>query len=91
VTDDLLNTSGPLNTSGALHPDEPLEAGGVGDWDSEVWCPHCGEPGTVLIDPLGGGHQQYVQDCEVCCRPWAVTVRLDSEGGAAVDVNQEDA
>jgi hypothetical protein len=28
----------------------------------------------------------YVQDCEVCCRPWAVTVSRDADGDLSVDL-----
>ena len=61
------------------------------DVEHEVCCPYCGEAGTVLVDPLGGGHQRYVQDCEVCCRPWEVTARVMGDGIVAVEVKQEDA
>ena len=74
---------------------DPMATGGedIADIDIEhpVHCPYCGESGTVLVDPVGGGHQQYVQDCEVCCRPWEVTVRVMSHGMVAVEVKQEDA
>ena len=38
-------------------------------------CPHCGAPVSVLVDPGSGPVQEYVEDCEVCCRPWRVRVR----------------
>lgn len=60
------------------------------EWELDVDCPYCGERGTVVVDPLGGSNQQYVQDCEVCCRPWDVTVRVHA-GGAHVELKQEDA
>ncbi len=77
-----------MNGSDADRTDEgdPLT-----DFDDnvEVPCPHCGEYGSVLVDPLGGAHQQFVQDCEVCCRPWDVVVRIDATGLPAVEVKQE--
>ena len=51
-----------------------------------VDCPYCGEPNEIEIDPSGGKRQSYQEDCQVCCRPWNVTVRLDSEGEATVRV-----
>ena len=48
--------------------------------DIEIICPHCGEAVVVVIDPSGGVNQDYVQDCEVCCRPWHVQVHY--AGGA---------
>ncbi len=37
------------------------------------YCPCCGEPITLLLDP-SVPEQEYVEDCEVCCRPMIVTV-----------------
>lgn len=45
-----------------------------------VFCPYCGESVDVLVDLAGGAVQEYVEDCEVCCRPWAVRVVFDAEG-----------
>ena len=55
-----------------------------------VECPYCGEPGELQLDPWGGAVQEYVTDCEVCCRPWQVVVRHDAEGGFTVDVQPDD-
>jgi hypothetical protein len=38
-------------------------------------CPYCGEPISLVLD-LSGGDQTYVEDCEVCCRPIAVSVAV---------------
>jgi hypothetical protein len=56
--------------------------------EAEVFCPYCGEAVTVTLDPYGGSGQDYVEDCEVCCRPWQVRVRYDDEGAARVDVDR---
>ena len=55
-----------------------------------VSCPYCGEGVEVLVDPGGGEVQEYVEDCEVCCRPWQVRVILDGEGMASVSVGTLD-
>jgi hypothetical protein len=34
----------------------------------------------VPVDPSQGTHQQYVEDCPVCCRPNLLTVESDSLG-----------
>ncbi len=47
-----------------------------------VDCPCCGEPFTALIDPSPGG-QQYIEDCEICCRPLVFTVEVDADGALA--------
>ncbi len=43
---------------------------------ADVSCPYCGEHVEVIVDPGGGLEQEYVEDCEVCCRPWQVHVRF---------------
>ena len=55
-----------------------------------VSCPYCGESSELLVDLAGGAIQEYVQDCEVCCQPWLVRVRLDAEGNASVSVKTLD-
>jgi len=57
---------------------------GTADGEAAVACPHCGEPNTIALDPGGGSLQEYVEDCQVCCRPWRVVVRYDRDGTAAV-------
>jgi hypothetical protein len=57
---------------------------GTTDTETTVFCPHCGEANQVALDPGGGGTQQYVEDCQVCCRPWRVTVRYEADGSAEV-------
>ena len=49
---------------------------GTADSSADVICPYCGESVTIGVDPGGGSLQQYVEDCEVCCNPWNVTVRF---------------
>ena len=51
-------------------------------------CPYCGEPVTVLIDH-SAGEQEYVEDCEVCCRPLVIHVLIESNGEAAVSARYE--
>ena len=43
----------------------------------DVICPWCWEAQTTAVEAdLEGG---FVVDCEVCCRPWRVTVSWSSE------------
>jgi hypothetical protein len=37
---------------------------------------------AIVLDPGGGPVQQYVEDCQVCCQPWRVSVRYDEDGRA---------
>ena len=41
-----------------------------------VGCPYCGEEVEIIVDAGGGGVQEYVEDCEVCCRPLSVRVSI---------------
>lgn len=67
--------------------DEAFPLGdGVADTEAEVWCPYCGEPNEVGLDPGGGPVQEYVEDCQVCCQPWRVFVTYLEDGSAAVAV-----
>lgn len=77
---------------GALDDDDedfPL-GDGTADGVATVWCPYCGEPSEVAVDPGGGDVQEYVEDCPVCCRPWRVTVTYDVDGTAAVWARTDD-
>lgn len=64
---------------------------GVADTAAEVWCPYCGEPSEIVVDPGGGNLQQYVEDCPVCCRPWQVTVHFAADGTVTVACDADDA
>ena len=55
-----------------------------------VSCPYCGEEVEIAVDPTGGADQRYVEDCEVCCRPWAVHVTVDPSGFAHASVTALD-
>jgi hypothetical protein len=52
-----------------------------------VHCPYCGEAVEMFLDAAGGEVQEYVEDCEVCCRPWSVRVTIDSHGVPNVDLH----
>ena len=43
-------------------------------------CPWCGEPIELWIE-VTGESVEYVEDCQVCCRPIAVQVGADYAGG----------
>lgn len=52
-------------------------------------CPYCAAPVELVVDPAGGGAQDYVEDCEVCCRPWRVSLRWE-DGVPRVLLRTED-
>lgn len=72
----------------ALDDEFPL-GDGTADGVATVYCPHCSEPNEVSIDPGSGTDQEYVEDCQVCCRPWWVVVSYDRNGRAHVEVRPE--
>jgi hypothetical protein len=43
-------------------------------------CDSCGEQIVIPIDPSAGAHQQYVEDCPVCCHPMVLSIDLDDDG-----------
>jgi hypothetical protein len=51
-----------------------------------VTCPYCFEVLELHVDPDSTG--EMVQDCDVCCRPWAVRVSRDEEGELMVTVDR---
>lgn len=55
----------------------------------DVQCPYCGETITLLVDTSAGA-QRYIEDCQVCCRPIVVSMHVDEDGEAQVDVTSED-
>jgi len=46
---------------------------------AEYTCAYCGEPNLTFVDVSAGGQQSYVEDCQVCCRPNILYVRIDEE------------
>jgi hypothetical protein len=76
-------------------PDDELErefpmGDGTADTEAVVTCPYCGEEVEIALDPGSGAMQDYVEDCQVCCQPWRVTVAYDENGSAEVVVTALD-
>ena len=42
-----------------------------------VTCPYCGEEVEIYVELDVRG--SYVQDCEVCCNPWTVSVSREGD------------
>lgn len=55
----------------------------------DVQCPYCGEWITVLIDDSAGA-QDYIEDCQVCCRPIRFGVVVGDDGEVDVSARSED-
>ena len=41
-----------------------------------IQCPYCGEAMEIMIDP-SVTEQQYIEDCQVCCRPITLKIEID--------------
>ncbi len=71
--------------------DEEFPLGdGSAETETIITCPYCGEPNEIGLDAGGGADQDYVEDCQVCCRPWRVTVSYDEAGNATVSATPLD-
>lgn len=53
-----------------------------------IHCPYCGEPVDIFVDS-SVEDQQYIEDCQVCCRPIVLRVAVDEDGEVRVDAVSE--
>ena len=51
-------------------------------------CPYCGEMISVLID-CSVAHQNYIEDCQVCCRPITFDVTVGVQGELTILLSNE--
>lgn len=56
--------------------------------EAEILCPYCGEPISLLVDG-SAAPQDYIEDCEVCCRPIEVHLGIDSTGHIEITARHE--
>ncbi len=56
--------------------------------ESVVQCPYCWERFTLLVD-ASITQQEYIEDCEICCRPIDFEIAVDEFGAATVRVLHE--
>ena len=54
----------------------------------EVQCPYCWEKFEILIDD-SVARQEYIEDCEVCCRPINLLVIAAPDGSFTVEARHE--
>lgn len=57
--------------------------------ETSIGCPYCGEVIEVLIDSTDV-EEQYIEDCQVCCRPINFSIFKDINGDVSVNVSSED-
>jgi hypothetical protein len=46
-------------------------------------CAFCLHVNETTVDPTGGLRQEYVEDCQICCRPNLLVVTVDQEARTA--------
>jgi hypothetical protein len=51
-------------------------------------CPYCGETISILVDD-SLPEQEYIEDCQVCCRPIVFRVTVGQDGGILLDARAE--
>lgn len=56
--------------------------------EQAISCPYCGETITILVDD-SLPEQEYVEDCQVCCRPIVLHVTVDTDGDVSVTESAE--
>ena len=55
---------------------------------AHVNCPYCGQLVEIVID-ASAGHQEYIEDCQVCCQPMTFRIRLGADGEPSIEVRGE--
>ncbi len=54
----------------------------------KLQCPYCWEMIDMTVD-CSVTSQEYVEDCEVCCKPIVLNIDIDSEGKPKVEAKRE--
>jgi len=52
-------------------------------------CDSCGELIVIPVDASAGRHQEYVEDCPVCCHPNELSIEFDRDGVARITSQHE--
>ncbi|HEX6770587.1 MAG TPA: CPXCG motif-containing cysteine-rich protein [Acidobacteriaceae bacterium] len=47
--------------------------------EAKYQCAGCGQWNDTIVDESAGRRQQYVEDCQVCCKPNLLDVRWSME------------
>ena len=58
--------------------------------EQDISCPYCGENSSILLDCSTEEEQQYIEDCQVCCRPINFNLQFSSSGAVELSVSKED-
>jgi len=58
--------------------------------EKSIQCPYCWEQIEILID-CSVDNQEYIEDCQVCCRPIVFNVQVVANGEANIQVERDGA
>tara|TARA_R110001583_G_scaffold25094_11_gene91172 strand:- start:283 stop:480 length:198 start_codon:yes stop_codon:yes gene_type:complete len=53
-----------------------------------ISCPYCGEQISVTIEIIDES-QEYIEDCQVCCRPITFDIAVEFDGSPSISVRTE--
>lgn len=56
--------------------------------EQDISCPYCGEVIDVVVEVLDDS-QEYIEDCQVCCRPIVFNIDVAFDGSTLVQVRSE--
>jgi len=56
--------------------------------ETTISCPYCGEMITILVD-RSVEKQQYIEYCQVCCRPMDIRVNESANGSCQIEARDE--
>lgn len=68
------------------YPDEVVRSADV---EATYVCDSCGEEIVIPLDVSAGAHQDYVEDCPVCCNPILIHVDITPDGDAQIRSEHE--
>jgi len=54
-----------------------------------ITCPYCGETIEIMADP-SVERQEYIEDCQVCCKPITITITTQKDGYPQAEARAED-
>lgn len=58
------------------------------EYQKQFFCPYCGESNTLSVE-ASAGTQEFVVDCEICCAPIAVKVKVSDNEILTVEARKE--
>ena len=57
--------------------------------NENFYCPYCGQSNELLVDFTGGNNQRFVLDCETCCAPISIRLKIRGQNILEIDIRKE--